>query len=114
MADLYIKVNIPYTEQGFKDGNGEGVWVIVDAETKAIYDSNKNTENEVFRGVLDNDSVYYTKLKCGANVPFVMRGNNRPVVMLDYLKDKGRVSEQELIKTKERIALHHLGLLADD
>lgn len=30
----HIKVNLPLTEQDYLAGNGEGVWVLVDSETK--------------------------------------------------------------------------------
>nr|DAG82412.1 MAG TPA: protein of unknown function DUF3846 [Caudoviricetes sp.] len=34
----YIKVNLPGSEDSYKTGNGEGVWVLVSEQAKAAYD----------------------------------------------------------------------------
>ena len=40
IPNKYIKVNIPLTERDYLSGNGEGVWVEVDEETRRAYDEN--------------------------------------------------------------------------
>ena len=35
----HIKVNLPLTEQDYLSGNGEGVWMLVDRETKMEADT---------------------------------------------------------------------------
>lgn len=75
--DRPIMVNFPLTAEDFASGNGEGVWVKVDAETKAVYDADASGGQYV--GVLDNDSFYYPGLNHGALIPFEMRGEYRPV-----------------------------------
>ena len=55
----YIKVNLPLTEHDYAAGNGEGVWVLVDPETKKAHD--------------------YPGLNHGELLPFEMRGECRPV-----------------------------------
>lgn len=79
----YIKVNLPRSEQGYIDGNGEGVFVIVDAETKKAYDTDESGTE--YSGVLDNDSCYYPGLEHGTIITFEMRGENRPVVSFKWL-----------------------------
>lgn len=76
----YVKVNIPLTEQDYISGNGEGVWVEVDEATRRAYD--EDVAGKGFSGILSNDSLYYPGLMCGEEIPFEMRGTNRPVV--DY------------------------------
>lgn len=73
----HIKVNFPLTEEDYQRGNGEGMWVLVDKETKKLHDVDITGGQYV--GILDNDSVYYPGLDHGAVVPFEMRGENRPV-----------------------------------
>ena len=76
----YIQVNIPLTEEDYRFGNGEGVWVEVDEETRLAYD--RDAIGAGYNGILANDSIYYPGLMCGEVIPFEMRGTNRPVV--DY------------------------------
>lgn len=73
----HIVVNLPLTEQDYSNGNGEGVWVLVDPGTKKAYD--KDVAGGGYIGILDNDSVYYPGLNCGELLPFEMRGDHRPV-----------------------------------
>ena len=73
----FIRVNLPLTEQDYLSGNGEGVWVKVDESTRAAYDANLTGPG--YCGVLDNDSLYYPRLACGAPIPFELRGQLRPV-----------------------------------
>lgn len=109
MEKFHIKVNLPYNKSGYESGNGEGVWVLVDFETKAAHDNNEVTADPSYHGILDNDSVYYPKLKCGAELYFEMRGNMRPVVPLDFLNDKGRITEQELNELKRKLMERYHG-----
>ena len=62
----YIKVNFPLTAESFATGNGEGMWVLVDRETKAAHDADET--GGVYTGILDNDSIYYPGLNAGAVV----------------------------------------------
>lgn len=73
----YIKVNLPLTEQAYLAGNGEGVWVLVDPETKKAHDEDASGKGYV--GILDNDSLYYPGLNHGEMILFEMRGEKRPV-----------------------------------
>lgn len=82
----YIKVNFPLTEQDYLNGNGEGMWMLVDAETKAAYE--KDVEGGTYVGLLDNDSFYYPGLNHGELVPFEMRGQYRPVACLHEFLSK--------------------------
>ena len=68
----HIKVNLPLTEQDYLSGNGEGVWMLVDRETKMAHDIDAVGGRYV--GILDNDSVYYPGLNAGAEIIFEMRG----------------------------------------
>jgi len=72
-----IKVNFPLMAEDYVSGNGEGMWVRVDAETKAAYDADASGGRYI--GVLDNDSFYNPGLNHGVLVPFEMRGEYRPV-----------------------------------
>lgn len=74
---VYIKVNLPPTEENYRAGNGEGVWVLVDPDTKRDYDL--DVAGGKYIGKLDNDSIYYPGLNAGELVPFEMRGPSRPV-----------------------------------
>jgi len=73
----YIKVNLPLTERDYEAGNGEGVWVLVDQDTKLAHDEDAVSGSYI--GILDNDSCYYPGLNAGELLPFEMRGDNRPV-----------------------------------
>lgn len=81
----YIKVNLPGSEDSYKTGNGEGVWVLVSEQVKAIYD--RDAEGGYYFGILDNDSCYWPGLNHGAAIPFEMRGKNRPVVPYEWLEE---------------------------
>lgn len=81
----YIKINLPGSEDSYKTGNGEGVWVLVSEQVKAIYD--RDAEGGYYFGILDNDSCYWPGLNHGAAIPFEMRGKNRPVVPYEWLYD---------------------------
>lgn len=76
----HIMVNLPLTEQDYLAGNGEGVWVLVDPQTKKAH--NTDAIGKGYFGILDNDSFYYPGLNHGKLLPFEMRGDCRPVA--DY------------------------------
>ena len=63
----YIKVNLPLTERDYAAGNGEGVWVLVDPETKKAHD--EEATGGLYVGILDNDSCYYPCLNHGELIP---------------------------------------------
>lgn len=97
MNYYHIKANLTYSEESYQSGNGEGVWVIVDEETKEACDNdvtgagrdcNLNDDGTIFipyECILDNDSVYYDGLEHGERLPLEMRGDVRPVVPYAYL-----------------------------
>lgn len=87
----YIKVNLPGSEDSYKTGNGEGVWVLVSKQVKAAYD--RDAQGGYYFGILDNDSCYWPGLDHGASIPFEMRGKNRPVVPYEWLYDGSERSE---------------------
>lgn len=76
----HIMVNFPLTAEDFAAGNGEGMWVLVDPDTKAAHDA--DAVGGGYIGLLDNDSFYYPGLNHGTLFPFEMRGECRPVA--DY------------------------------
>ena len=82
----YIKVNLPGSKEGYKTGNGEGVWVLVSKQVKAAYD--QDAAGGYYFGIIDNDSCYWPGLDHGAAIPFEMRGKNRPVVPYEWLADR--------------------------
>lgn len=78
----YIKVNFPADHESYQSGNGEGMWVLVDAQTYLAYQS--DIAGGVWNGTLANDSVYYPgELRVGDEVTFEMRGKNRPCAVWD-------------------------------
>lgn len=81
----YIKANLPGSEDSYKTGNGEGVWVLVSDQAKAAYD--RDAQGGYYFGILDNDSCYWPGLDHGAAIPFEMRGKNRPVVPYEWLEE---------------------------
>ena len=81
----YIKANLPANEESYKTGNGEGVFVLVDDQTKKAYDDDKTGSG--YSGILDNDSLYFKGLKHGEVIPLEMRGELRPVVPYTWLKE---------------------------
>lgn len=81
---LYIKANLPDTLEKYESGNGEGCFFIVDQRTKDAYDNDETGGG--YEGILDNDSIYYPKLKHGTRLPLEMRGTSRPVVPYEVLQ----------------------------
>ena len=98
----YIKVNFPLTEEDYKTGNGKGMWVLVDHETKKTHD--EDAMGGRYYGILDNDSLYYPGLESGTVIPFEMRGQNRPVAdfhgFLEQLIKLTPEGKKLLIKSK--------------
>ena len=93
--DKYIKVNIPSSEEGFREGFGEGVFVIVDEDVRKLYD--EDDEGTICEGILDNDCLYYPELKHGVIIPFEMRGDKRPVVLFSWLKENYKLADASLV-----------------
>lgn len=90
----YIKVNLPGNEEAYKNGNGEGVWVLVEENIKKAYDTDES--GTTYEGVLDNDSIYYPGLIHGTIIPFEMRGQNRPVTPYEWLiKNYGNMEDNK-------------------
>ncbi len=90
----YIKVNFPLTVEDFAAGNGEGMWVLVDKETKEAHD--KDVSGGEWVGILSNDSIYFPGLRCGEVVRFEMRGEYRPVAIFDgFLSEKKHLTQEE-------------------
>lgn len=79
----YIKANLPASLDDEKQGAGEGVFVLVDPTTKRAYDTDE--AGTKYKGILDNDSLYYPGLKQGTVLSFEMRGEKRPVVSFNWL-----------------------------
>lgn len=99
----YIQVNLPLTEQEYLSGNGEGVWLEVDEETRKAYDA--GTIGGGYSGILSNDSLYYPGLKCGTIIPFEMRGEFRPVAdYYGFLTNRTRLTEAARAAVIQRIA----------
>lgn len=82
----HIKVNFPPTAEDFASGNGEGMWVLVDPETKAAHDADATGGS--YAGILDNDSIYFPGLGHGDAVRFEMRGEYLPVAFFDGFLDR--------------------------
>ena len=88
----HIKVNFPDTMDGYREGYGEGMWVIVDDIAKAAHDA--NAKGGEYWGVLDNDSWYWRGLVHGERVPFEMRGEYRPVCPFSWLEKRFTVNAE--------------------
>ena len=80
-----IKVNFPTNKEEYKNGNGEGCWVLVDDDTFAEYDKDSTKKNCV--GILHNNSLEYPRFTVGTKVYFELRGSQRPVAIYDFLND---------------------------
>lgn len=102
----HIMVNLPLTEQDYLAGNGEGVWVLVDPETKKAHDLDASGEGYV--GILDNDSFYYPGLNHGELLPFEMRGERRPVADFhSFLSGMTKLTPEGKELLIRQIAQHH-------
>lgn len=60
----------------------EEMWALVDKETKADYDSDK--EGGDYVGMLNNNSLFGEPLVCGYIFHFSMNGKNRPEVRFGF------------------------------
>ena len=89
--DNYIKANLPATEEDYKQGYGEGVFIIVTPEIKEAY--NNDESGTTYNGILDNDSIYYIGLEHGEQIPFEMRGELRPVVPFTWLQEHFEINQ---------------------
>lgn len=79
----YIKVNLPQSEEAYRQGTGEGCFFIVSDEVKRAYDADE--AGTTYTGILDNDSSYYRGLYHGEELTIEMRGDKRPVVPYSQL-----------------------------
>lgn len=79
----HIKVNLPDSEEKYAHGVGEGVWCMVDEETKRAHDENETGGGHY--AILDNDSLYWHGLEHGERMPIELRGEFRPVVPYSWL-----------------------------
>ena len=86
-----IKANIPANADEYKTGNGEGVFVKIDGEALAAYNENKTGAG--YTGIINNDSWNYPGLTHGETVPLELRGENRPVIPLQWLIDNYKPAE---------------------
>lgn len=87
-----IKANLPESEEAYRTGEGEGCFFIVDAETRTAYERNEEKSDRLYYGILDNDSCYYLGLEHGERLPLEMRGEFRPVVPFEYLRDRWKLN----------------------
>lgn len=102
----HIMVNFPLTEEDFAAGNGEGMWVLVDPDTKAAYDA--DAVGGGYIGLLDNDSFYYPGLNHGTLFPFEMRGERRPVADFhSFLSELTKLTPEGKELLLRQIAQHH-------
>lgn len=83
MQRLTLKVNLPRNEESFSQGFGEGCFVVVEEQTKALFDVNR--EGGVYVGILLNSPVYkeWFHLEEGDPILFCMKGQLRPVAFVD-------------------------------
>jgi hypothetical protein len=83
MQRLTLKVNLPRNDASFSDGFGEGCFVVVEEQTKALFDVNR--EGGIYVGILLNTPVYkeWFHLKEGDPILFCMKGQLRPVAFVD-------------------------------
>lgn len=82
----YMKFNIPDVDSLY-DGNGEGVWGWMTPEDKEKY--NDDTFFGELPAVLLNTPInYYGILWWGCEVVVQCRGNERPVLSPEWVKDK--------------------------
>lgn len=92
----FIKGILPPNPDSYQYGSGESVFFIVNDETRAAYDAREPKTDRLYYGILDNNSMYYLGLNKGERLPLEMRGEFKPVVPLDYLKEHWQLSPQEI------------------
>lgn len=99
----HIKVNLPLNSNVFKNGNGEGCWVLVKGKVKKLHDNNEY--GGLYEGILDNDSYYYPSLKAGNKVLFSMRGDKRPVAIIEgFLDEYTPITQEEYLELIKRFS----------
>ena len=104
----HIKVNLPLTQQDYLSGNGEGVWVLVDPETKKAHD--EDAAGGSYIGILDNDSCYYPGLNAGELIPFELRGVFRPVADFPmFLSKLPKLTQEGKALLIKKIAMYQSG-----
>ena len=80
-----IKVNLPTSPKDYREGTGEGCWIIVDDKTYKEYQSDSKKKN--CKGILHNDSIEYPRFTVGTKIYFELRGAARPVADYNFLND---------------------------
>lgn len=88
----HIQANLPTSAEAYERGNGEGVWCLVDMDTKEAYDTDATGGG--YSGILDNDSWEWRGLEHGVVVPLEMRGEYRPVVPFEWLATRYDLNEE--------------------
>lgn len=78
-----VKANLPPGAEEYQQGNGEGVWVLVDKATEALHDQDGTGTAAAF---LANWPVTYPRMVWGDPVELELRGVKRAVVRLDSLQ----------------------------
>ncbi len=90
----FIKGNLPDSWEKYGSGNGEGIWIVVDSETKRAHDADKG--EGTFFAFLANHSIYHPELNVKAlnaqemtatSIPFEFRGSSRPVLAKKVLEE---------------------------
>lgn len=95
-----IKANLPYDDESYQNGNGEGIWISV-KEDIADRVNESVSANFTFTGIVENDSVYYKNLNVGDTILVEARGINRPVAVYNILKEReDHPSEEEINNIK--------------
>ena len=82
-----IKANLPYDNESYQNGNGEGIWVTVSEEIADKVNESIST-SFTFTGIVENDSIYYKNLNVGDTILIEARGLNRPVAIYSTLKER--------------------------
>ena len=82
--DRLVKFNIPENFSSYQSGNGEGCWGYI--ENDEIY-KKWDEGNEDYEIILLNDCWEYPELGWGTVCQVEGRGNKRPVVKWDWLKE---------------------------
>ena len=78
-----LKANLPPGLPEYEQGNGEGVWVLVDKATETLHDQDGTGTAPAF---LANWPVTYPRMTWGDPVELELRGEKRAVVRLDSLQ----------------------------
>lgn len=89
----YIHVFLPASQEDYRNGDGELVWVLVTEDVKKAY-YNTDEECTSYTAILDDDSIYYPKLVRGTEMPIEMRVEDIPVVPYNWLVKNYREGEK--------------------